>query len=154
MNCLKHIYKFKLLIMKKLFTLILLGFATLTFAQEKHEKPDNAEKMTPEQKVILQTKQTTLALDLDDSQYKKLLDLNKKKLKKKKYNKENYKNLSADDKFELKSELIDAQITYQREVKKILNDEQYKSWKKMRGKKMRSMQHKKHKKEYQKRKRM
>lgn len=76
-----------------------------------------------------------LELDLNDNQQKQILNLNKKFADRKgkenekiKGIKESGKTLTSDEKFKLQNERLDLQLEYQSEIKKILNEEQFKKW--------------------------
>ena len=114
-------------------------------AQERRQKHDHV-KMTPEQRTELQTKQMALTLDLNDKQMadiKKLLaDRNTKAeafKNSRKADREAGKKLSSNEKFELKSKMLDNQIAMKREMKKILNEEQYTKWEKTKKNKVHKM---------------
>jgi hypothetical protein len=64
--------------MKKLFSLILLGFTLVTFSQNAPANKGGKSQMTPEQQAITQTKHMALALDLTEKQQTQVLALNKK----------------------------------------------------------------------------
>ncbi len=127
--------------MKKLLTLAIICISTFAFAQDRKSGTSD---FSQDQRTELQTKKMVLALDLTDAQYQKIVTLKKsQKNKLQKLDKEAYQNLTADEKFERKNDMLDAQISYQREMKKILSDSQYDQWKKMRHKKGKEMKHKK-----------
>ncbi len=135
--------------MKKLFSIILLGFTVLSFAQGDSSYKHRKSEFTAEQQATLQTKQMVLELDLNESQQKQLLSLTKKRAQvREKYKaehkamKESEKTPSQDEKFKMKNEMLDMQIAHQASMKKILNDQQYKQWR-VYSKKMQKM--KKHK---------
>lgn len=114
--------------MKKLILAIALMMTTLTFAQEKS-------KLSPEQQAELQVKKMTLNLDLDANQQKEiksiLLDQAKKreaKMAEMKAEKEKGTKLSADEKFAMRSKMLDEKIVQKAQMKKILKPEQFKKW--------------------------
>jgi len=82
------------------------------------------EKLTPEQKTTLMTKQMTLHLSLDEGQERKVGKVNAK------YH-EQMERLKDFKGFEKKSAHLDAQIEHQRELQKILSEEQFAQFKKM-----------------------
>ena len=82
------------------------------------------EKLTPEQKTTLMTKQRTLHLSLDEGQERKVGKVNAK------YH-EQMERLKDFKGFEKKSAHLDAQIEHQRELQKILSEEQFAQFKKM-----------------------
>lgn len=143
--------------MKALLPIVLLSLTTSAFAQEKDtEKKEfkaifiksdeksapvmqgdhilfekgmkwNAkgeEKLTAEQKATLMTKQMTLHLSLDEGQERKVGKVNAKHHEQM----EGLKDLKG---FEKRSAHLDAQIEHQRELQKILSEEQFAQFKKM-----------------------
>jgi len=136
--------------MKKLI-LIVLAIFTIQIANAQ-KKPKN--NFTTEQKAWIQTKKLTLALDLTDSQEKKIFPLemqiisNKEMQKKARKNPET-KNLSPDEKYNKIIKNLDNRIAIKRQFKQILDAEQFEKWKKMhqkhhRSKKMHQRKHAKH----------
>lgn len=135
--------------MKYLLSFLLVSVSLITFAQKSEHAMMGMNDFTPEQKAILQTKKMTLALELNDSQQSKILAINKKqaaemknKMAMHKSMKESGKKMTSDEKFNMMNKMLDAKITHQNEMKKILTEEQYGAWKKMEKKKMMKM-HKK-----------
>ncbi len=127
--------------MKKLFSIILIGFTMVAFAQNTSPKKGNKTQMTPEQQAITQTKHMTLALDLTEKQQTQVLALNKKiavdrDAMRTKYRgtQKNGTSMTSDQKFEMKNAKLDAQLKHQTEMKKILNEKQYEDWKTMQQK--------------------
>ena len=82
------------------------------------------EKLTAEQKATLMTKQMTLHLSLDEDQERKVGKVNAKHHEQM----ERQKDFKG---FEKKSAHLDAQIEHQRELQKILSEEQFAQFKKM-----------------------
>lgn len=118
--------------MKKLILAIALVMTTLTFAQDRKQ---GREKLTPEQQTELHVKKMTLDLDLDAQQQKEvktiLLEQAKKreaKMAEMKAKREKGEKPSADERFEMKNEMLDNQIEMKAKMKKILKPEQYKKW--------------------------
>lgn len=114
--------------MKKLIVTIVLVISSLSFAQEKS-------KLSPEQQTELQVKKMTLALDLDTKQQNELktilLEQNKKratKIAELKDKKKQGVKLSANEKFEMKSKMLDEKIEHKARMKKILKTEQFQKW--------------------------
>ena len=143
--------------MKALLPIVLLSLTTSAFAQEKDtEKKEfkaifiksdeksapvmqgdhilfekgmkwhakGEEKLTAEQKATLMTKQMTLHLSLDEGQERKVGKVNAKHHEQM----ESLKDLKG---FEKRSAHLDAQIEHQRELQKILSEEQFAQFKKM-----------------------
>lgn len=101
-------------------------------AQHKGEMRDN---LKPEQRAELRAKEMTLALDLNDKQQKEVKALMLDRAKKAetaraqhKAAKEAGKRPTADEKFAMKSKMLDEQIALKAEMKKILTAEQYAKW--------------------------
>lgn len=124
--------------MKKTFlTLLVISTLSSTYAQEKQAetaKPQR-ERMTTEQRNQLQLKRMTASLDLSASQQKEMAviiaDENAKRESKRaemKANKEAKKQLTADEKFKMENEKLDAQIERKAKMKKVLNKEQFEKW--------------------------
>ena len=114
--------------MKKLIVTIVLVISSLSFAQEKS-------KLSPEQQTELQVKKMTLDLDLDAKQQKELrtilLENNKKREAKKMALKEKMakgQKPTSDERFEMKSKMLDDQIELKAKMKKILTPDQMKKW--------------------------
>lgn len=119
--------------MKKIVLTLVLFSALSINAQEKRN--GSKEKMTVDQQNQLQLKKMTLALDLTASQQKEiepiLAEQNLKREAKRaemKSNKENHKELSANERYELKNKMLDEQIEYKAKMKKILTKDQYEKW--------------------------
>lgn len=125
--------------MKKVFLFLTLCISVLTYAQEKNGA---VEKMNAEQQTILQVKRMTLALDLTLKQQEDIKSLLLERAQKKaahqlaqKTKKEKGKKPTASEKFEMHSQLLDAQIEFNSKMKKILSEEQFKKWEKLRNRK-------------------
>jgi protein CpxP len=104
-----------------------------------HNK-ERHEQLTPQQRTELKAKQLTLALSLTDKQQKEvqqlILDRETKKqefVAQRKANKEAGKELTADERFAMKSKMLDGQIAMQREMKKILTQEQFEKFEKIKA---------------------
>ena len=143
--------------MKALLPIVLLSLTTSAFAQEKDtEKKEfkaifiksdekaapvmqgdhilfekgmkwyakGDEKLTAEQKATLMTKKMTLHLSLDEGQERKVGKVNAK-------HHEEMESLKELKGFEKRAALLDAQIDHQRELQKILSEEQFSQFKKM-----------------------
>ena len=121
--------------MKKILSILLLGFTVFAFAQNGSVEMNKRNQFTPEQQAILKTKQMVLQLDLNKLQESQLLSLNEKRADNKQKLMESHRamkqgdqQLSSDEKFNMKNNMLDAQIKYQTEIKKILDDEQFEDW--------------------------
>lgn len=114
--------------MKKIIVTIFLVISSLSFAQEKS-------KLSLEQQTELQVKKMTLELDLDANQQKELrtilLENTKKREAKKMALKEKMskgQKPTSDEKFEMKSKMLDDKIEHKARIKKILTPEQFIKW--------------------------
>lgn len=121
--------------MKKILSILLLGFTVFAFAQNGSAEMKKRNQFTPEQRAILKTKQMVLQLDLNKLQESQLLALNEKRADNKqklmdshRAMKQGDQQLSSDEKFNMKNNMLDAQIKYQTELKNILDDKQFKEW--------------------------
>lgn len=119
--------------MRKIVLVLLLAISFVGFSQEKKEM--QKERLTNEQRAELESKKMKLDLDLNDKQtaeVKKLLleqqnkgDEVRKTMKAKK---ESGVKPSQDEIFKMKNELLDRQIAFKGEMKKLLTPEQYAKW--------------------------
>lgn len=130
--------------MKKLLIAVVLISTLTTFAQDR-----KMEKFSPEQRVELQVKKMTLDLDLNDKQQKdlkKLLTEQSKKREEAKAKHEAAKKAdtkpTSDERFAMKTKMMDEQIAFKAEMKKILNEKQMTKWEERRENKMEKMQNK------------
>nr|PID69179.1 MAG: hypothetical protein CR989_03165 [Flavobacteriales bacterium] len=130
---------------------VLILFVLMAFAQEKAQQERRGKQFTPEQRATLLTKKMQLHLDLSSDQYKKLLTVNTDFLNKKQMamgNRESDgREISKEGKFDMLNAKMDAKIAHQNEVKKILNEEQFKKYLKMPkdiGRRHKKCNHRKH----------
>ncbi|WP_335967299.1 hypothetical protein [Galbibacter sp. PAP.153] len=150
--------------MKKTLSLLLIVLITATsFAQEKNksDRKDRTEKrekfksfysdLTPDQIAELKTKRMALALDLTDAQQKEVLSLNKDlatkhkaKIEAWKAKKNTAEKPTKDERYAMLNAQLDEQLAVQGKMKKILDNDQYESWKKSK----KQMHHKFRKKMY------
>ena len=124
--------------MKKLILAIVLAITSLSFAQDRKGQERN-ESFTPEQQTELHVKRMTLNLDLDDKQQKEIKTLLLEQAKKREAKKaemmakrEKGEKPTSDEKFAMKSKMLDEQIAMKAKMKKILKPEQFKKWEEMR----------------------
>jgi len=126
--------------------------ALITFqvnAQHKEEGHEKSRKerfhkmknISAEDMSQLHTKKLTLALDLTEAQQKKVNALNLRQAKAKKAKmearmkaKEAAKKRTQEERLKHMNERLDAQIAHKKEMKAILNAEQYKKWENMQAK--------------------
>ncbi len=138
--------------MKKVVITIALALSlTVTMnAQERQAKNrENTEQLTPEQRNELHLKKMTLDLDLTPAQQKEIAPIiseqsskREAKMAEMKANKEEKKQLTANEKFEMKSKMLDQQIEHKAKMKKILTKEQFEKWEGNQGKRKMHMQRK------------
>lgn len=109
-------------------TLLAIGIS-----QAQNTKRDRS----PEQVASIQSKKMTLALDLDATQQarvEQLLLVNAKERQTHKMNKKDRVQLNDLEKLTRMETMLDKRIAVKREMKSILNADQYKSWEKMMAK--------------------
>ncbi|MCA0933730.1 hypothetical protein LCM02_14815 [Lutimonas saemankumensis] len=126
--------------MKNLIASLLLVTSIMAYGQKEGKPRQQMQDFTPEQQAILKTKKMALHLDLNQNQQDQLLALNRKWAKEKEAKKAelkalNKEEMTSDQKFKHMNAMLDTQIAHQNEMKKLLNEEQYKVWKKSRDKK-------------------
>ncbi len=126
--------------MKKILIILLLAFSVSIYAQNEKKYKSLAKDFTPEQQAILKTKKMALELDLNDTQQSQILELNKKWAGERDKNREAFKGqnaeeMTATDKFNRMNKMLDTQLANQKQIKKILNNDQYETWKKTGNKK-------------------
>jgi hypothetical protein len=123
--------------MKKLFVLALLIVGTTIVAQERNRKQhgNEMEQFTPEQQSQLMLKKMTLELDLNDSQQKEMSAIISDKMAKKQAHKAEMKSKkekgirpSSDERFAMKSKMLDEQIADKKRMEKILTPKQFEKW--------------------------
>lgn len=95
----------------------------------------HGERLSLEQRNQLQLKKMTADLDLNDNQQKEIAKLlaeqgkkREAKMAERKGKKDAKKELTGEEKFKMKNEMLDAQIEHKAKMKKILNDKQYEKW--------------------------
>jgi len=131
--------------MKKL-VFLALAFVTLQvtaqdapkeFHKQGKDRIHRMADLTPEETATLQTKKMTLALDLSEDQQAKIQKMNLENAKERKARMEAHKamkesnsfsTMSKEDKLKMKNERLDRQIAFKKQMKEILNAEQYKKW--------------------------
>ncbi|REH54549.1 hypothetical protein C7448_10269 [Tenacibaculum gallaicum] len=145
--------------MKRLLTILILavGFTVTTQAQ-KRDKAKH-EKLTVEQKTELAVKKMTLQLDLTEAQQRQVKPLIAEQVAKRqemwakrKAMKKSGNKLTADQKYAMKSKMLDKQIAYKTKMKRILNEQQYERYEKMTARKMKRHSKKGDRKTHKKRK--
>jgi protein CpxP len=128
--------------MKKLMVMALLMVGITIFAQERNRRQQGNEmvQFTPEQRSELQVKKLTLELDLNESQQRDIkafiADKNAKMETRKtamKAMKEKGTKPTSDERFAMKSKMLDEQIANKKRMEKILNPKQLEKWSDLKG---------------------
>ncbi|PCE65743.1 hypothetical protein [Sediminicola luteus] len=133
--------------MKKTVVVLMALFMGLTVMAQKKEGQmrkmhDTFKDMSPEQVATLKSKKMALHLDLSESQTQQIKALEKERITEmraqheaRKAQKEKGEAQDADTRFKMMEARLDQQLAHQKQMKQILNAEQYEQWKKMRHKK-------------------
>lgn len=137
--------------MKKVASILVFVFAFTLITQAQKKRKNQKPKLSMEQHTILAVKKMTLELDLSKKQQDQMMPLIKAKviarkeaIEKKKALKKSNSNLSADAIFRMKSNILDNQIAMKKNMKEILNKEQFEKFEKIsklrmiKGKKMKN----------------
>lgn len=140
--------------MKKIVFALALLVSFAGIAQKKdgdkrdHKKP-RFEQYTPEQMATLQTKELTLALDLNKNQQEKIMALTLENAKLRQEKMEQFKSMkekgekpekpTVEQRFEMRNAMLDHQIAQQQKMKDILSEKQFAEWTKMKKNKKRKM---------------
>jgi protein CpxP len=114
--------------MKQLIFLFALMIPLMGSAQKSNHK----EKLTDEQRATLQAKKMQLALELSEKQTGELAAIFKKNLPQN-HQKGNRDEMTSEDRYEMQLKKLDHQIALQNEIKKVLTEDQFLEWKKMKG---------------------
>ncbi|MCB0456125.1 MAG: hypothetical protein R2776_00285 [Flavobacteriaceae bacterium] len=115
--------------------------AKMKYRKEMKEKMDN---LTPQERATLKAKEMTLHLDLNEKQQKQVEILLLQQEEKREALREKRKEgeeLTKEEKFALKSKMLDEQIAFKKEMKNILNEEQYAKFEKAQHHKGRMKKH-------------
>lgn len=110
---------------------VLIALIAFNVQAQKGEHARKGSNMTPEQMATMRTKQMTLALDMSDAQQKDVLALNLKNAEKFSKARGERKELTEEERYEMKNKMLDMQIANQRAMKNILNEEQFGKWRKI-----------------------
>jgi len=104
----------------------------LNLSAQPFEKSKERQNLTPDQIAELQTKRMTLHLELTEKQQQQILEINKKNAQKRKLSKASRvkgEKRRNGDLFKIKNNRLDNQIAHQSEMKNILNEQQFETWK-------------------------
>jgi hypothetical protein len=130
--------------MKKTVVVLMALFMGLTVMAQKKEgqmrkKPDTFKDMSPTQIATLKSKKMALHLDLSESQTQQVKTLEIERITQmrtqheaRKAQKKKGEAMDADTRFTMMEARLDQQLAHQKQMKQILNAEQYGQWKKMR----------------------
>ena len=107
---------------------------------DQHKKSE----FTPEQQAVLKTKKMALHLDLSEDQQEKLIEVNKAWAEKRAVERKEFKaqfegdeRPDSDARYKHQLLMLDDKMAYQKEVEKILNKDQYTTWKEHQNKRNR-----------------
>lgn len=139
--------------MKNLFLAIALTIGLTSFAQNTSQK---SPQMSAQQQTDLRVKELTLKLDLNATQQKEMTKLIAEQQQKREAykaqrlaNKDKQAKMTADEKYALKSKMLDEKIAFKNKLKTFLTPAQLEKWEKtssQKGQKMHMMKQKKHRK--------
>lgn len=126
--------------MKNLLFIVILVLGLAGQAQEGKGQQATRD-FTPEQMAVIKTKKMALHLDLSQDQQDRLLKVNQSWAEKRAQQREKFKaqqgqeKPDADTRYAMQVQMLDNQMAYQNELKKILNKEQFELWREHRAKK-------------------
>lgn len=120
--------------MKKIIIILLVTFSLGMYAQKEKSRQHYVKDFSAEQQAVLKTKKMALELDLNETQQNQILELNKKWAAEREKNMAAHKDIkpeemSSTDRFNMMNAKLDTQLAHQKQIKKILNSEQYENWK-------------------------
>jgi len=137
--------------MKKLMMIVIALLTLNATAQNKPKGKEFLKGLSAEDIATLKTKKMTLHLDLTESQQIKIktLVLEEAKYKEKKRaefeaKKKSDKNPTKEERFAMMNERLDREIEMKKQMKNILNDEQYKKWNSFMSKKNKQKRKRRH----------
>lgn len=131
---------------------LFISFSLTTNAQKKqlfkHKK-----RLTTEQLTTLKVKKMTLELELSEVQQKKLTPVITKLISERKIeadrmreSKNELKNIDASNRYQMTNKILDRKIMFQKEMRTILNEEQFKKFKRLEKKRNQKMKNRRHQK--------
>ena len=133
---------------------LLICFSLTTNAQKK-QLFKNKKRLTTEQLTTLKVKKITLELELSEVQQNKLTPVIAKLISERgievnrmRGSKDKVKNIDASNRYQMANKILDRKIMFQKEMRTILNEEQFKKFKtleKKRNEKMKKRRHQKKK---------
>ena len=126
---------------------------SLTINAQKKQFFKNKKRLTTEQLTTLKVKKMTLELELSEIQQNKLTPVIKElisersaQLDKKRELKNDVKKINPNERYQMANKILDRKIMFQKEMRTILNEEQFKKFKtleKKRNEKMKKRRHQK-----------
>lgn len=130
--------------MKKIASILVLVFAFTITTQAQKKRKQERPQLTTEQKVDLAVKKMALNLDLSAAQQNKIKPLiaqkmanHKSMIEKRRALRKADKKPTSDEIYEMRSKQLDNQIAMKKEMKNILNKDQFEKFEKMnKGRKM------------------
>ena len=126
---------------------------SLTINAQKKELFKNKKRLTTEQLTTLKVKKMTLELELSEVQQKKLTPVITKLISERKIeadrmreSKNEVKNIDASNRYQMANKILDRKIMFQKEMRTILNEEQFKKFKRLEKKRNQKMKNRRHQK--------
>ena len=116
---------------------------SLTINAQKKQFLKNKKSLTTEQLTTLKVKKMTLELELSEIQQNKLTPVIKKlisersaQLDKKRELKNDVKKINPNERYQMANKILDRKIMFQKEMRTILNEEQFKKFKTLEKKRL------------------
>ena len=126
---------------------------SLTINAQKKQFFKNKKRLTTEQLTILKVKKMTLELELSEIQQNKLTPVIKElisersaQLDKKRELKNDVKKINPNERYQMANKILDRKIMFQKEMRTILNEEQFKKFKTLEKKKNQKNKNRRHQK--------
>ena len=126
---------------------------SLTINAQKKQFFKNKKRLTTEQLTTLKVKKMTLELELSEIQQNKLTQVIKElisersaQLDKKRELKNEVKKINPNERYQMANKILDRKIMFQKEMRTILNEEQFKKFKTLKKKRNEKMKKKRHQK--------
>ena len=126
---------------------------SLTINAQKKQFFKNKKRLTTEQLTTLKVKKMTLELELSEIQQNKLTPVIKElisersaQLDKKRELKNDVKKINPNERYQMANKILDRKIMFQKEMRTILNEEQFKKFKTLKKKRNEKMKKKRNQK--------
>jgi protein CpxP len=126
---------------------------SLTINAQKKQFFKNKKRLTTEQLTTLKVKKMTLELELSEIQQNKLTPVIKElisersaQLDKKRELKNDVKKNNPNERYQMANKILDRKIMFQKEMRTILNEEQFKKFKRLEKKRNQKIKNKRHQK--------